>query len=103
MNPLPDIHPGTPGTMRVKLELVILHTTAKAFLVDSEAAPGVTFWLPRSLVGLPSSSGRRADRKIAGTDRIHFEVGVFYVPVWFYRKLRKELEPCPPLQKTSAA
>jgi hypothetical protein len=77
---LPDIHPGTPPTATVRVEVRVIKDTPNAFLVGllGDPVPSRTMWLPRSVVG----NGQHGSA---------YGQVVFFAPPWLYRKMQKQL------------
>lgn len=73
----PDIHPGTPGNMKIIAILLQVRRTAKAVLVRDPA--GVEHWLPLSIVHVLENSRYVPP---VGTRAVSVTM-----PVWLARKV----------------
>jgi len=75
---LPDVHPGTPGTARVRLVCRIIRRTASGALIELAEDPRGQVWVSNKHV-------RPGDQAHAyGCESLSF-------PLWLYRKLREQL------------
>jgi hypothetical protein len=77
---LPDLHPGTPESAKVRVEVRIVKDTVKAYLIElpDNRVPSRTAWIPRSAVGIGELGSA-------------FGLRVFFCPLWLYRKLQNQL------------